>query len=279
METVVVGLDMSSHDAVSLRWAAEYCGVMGSELVGVVAYEPSQAETSPEWYDEHVADVRKQTESAMDATASAVPHRVDVRFGDPCSVIPSAASDVGAAVAVVGAHGTGGYHHLGLGTVAHHLARHLLIPLAVVAGPLTPLRHKPVVVGLDGSPGDVTTLEWAVRLAEAVDGRVCAVYASDPMASSYPHPYGATVADQAEEGVKSQVARVAGRRVDIATVVEIDEPVPTLARVADAQDASVVVVGRKGAGHLRGLLLGRVPSALPFAAHRPVVIVPRPAVN
>lgn len=140
-----------------------------------------------------------------------------------------------------------------------------------------PLRGSAVVVGLDGSPGDVVTLGWAVRLAQKAEAPVCAVYASDPMAMSYPHPRGATIADQKEMVVRDHVAKVAASGVEVITVVDVEYPVPLLARVAEERHASVVVVGRKGAGHLRGLLLGRVPAQLPFHARRPVAIVPRDA--
>ncbi len=132
---------------------------------------------------------------------------------------------------------------------------------------------------MDGSSGDLVTLDWAAKLAHAVHGRVYAVYASDPMAMSYPHPRGATIADQMEVAVRKQAATVAASGVDISTVVEVDDPVPALTRVADQHDASVIVVGRKSAGHLRGLVLGRVPAQLPFHAHRPVAIVPRRAAD
>lgn len=95
------------------------------------------------------------------------------------------------------------------------------------------------------------------------------------MAMSFPHPDGATPADQARDLVEAQVADHAVRGLEISTMVEIDDPLQALTRVADEEDAAAVVVGRKGAGHLRGLLLGRVPSALPFDAHRAVAIVPR----
>ena len=76
--------------------------------------------------------------------------------------------------------------------------------------------------------------------------------------------------------MRKQVADVAtGSGVDLATIVEVDHPVTALASVADRHDASLIVVGQKGVGHLRGMLLGRTPAQLPFHAHHPVAIVPR----
>lgn len=275
MDTVLVGLDVPLASTEPLRWAADYCRLNGDELVGVVAYRPTQSEFPPDWYAEELADVRKQAEAALDAVTPPIPHRLEVRDGDPRSVIADLASDQPAAVVVVGARGSGGFRGLGLGSVAHHLSHHLLTPLVLVPALGGPLVGSPVVVGLDGSPGDVVTLGWAVRLAQAAGSRVYAVYASDPMAMTYPHPRGATIADQLETVVRDQVAAAVGKGADIDLVVDVAHPVPALTNVARHTDASLVVVGRKGAGHLRGVLLGRVPAQLPFHAHCPVAIVPR----
>jgi nucleotide-binding universal stress UspA family protein len=275
METVLVGLDAWPSSPDPIRWANDYCQLKGDELVSVVVYRPSQSELPPDWYDTEVARVRKAAEAVLDVTAPAVPHRLAVRDGDPRAVIAEVADEEGATVVVVGAEGRGGFRGLGVGTVAHQLSHHILVPVVIVPALGRSLVGGTVVVGLDGSSCDVVTLDWAVRLARAARGRVCVVYASDPMAMSYPHPRGATVADQLEVSVREQVDAVEAPGVAIDLVVEVDYPVAALARVADQRDASVVVVGRKGAGHVRGVLLGRVPAQLPFRAQRPVAVVPR----
>lgn len=275
METVVVGLDTAGLDPAPLQWAVDYCGITDAALVGVVGHVAEQAEVPPEWYEDERAELRAQATKTVDAAAPAVDHRVDVRDGDPREELLEAAEDFEADLVVVGVHGSGGFHHLGLGSVAHHLSRHLRVPLVVVPGTSDPIENRPVIVGLDGSPGDVATLEWSLKLARAAGGSVCAVYASDPWAMSYPHPDGATVSDQARDRVKAHVAGLAASGAEIEMIVDVDDPVDALTRVADAREAAVVVVGRKGVGHLRGLLVGRVPSALPFTSHRPVAIVPR----
>ncbi len=150
METVVVALDVPPTRADPLRWAADYCRWNGDELVGVVAYRPSQSEFPPDWYEEERASVRKRAEAALDAITPAVPHRLHVRDGDPRNVMTEAASDERAALVVIGALGGGGFRGLGLGSVAHHLARHLLVPLVIAPARGGPLLGGPVVVGLDG---------------------------------------------------------------------------------------------------------------------------------
>jgi nucleotide-binding universal stress UspA family protein len=275
MHDVIVGVDLARPHDDSLLWAAEYCRITGQELVASVGFEPTEAELPPQWYEQQMAATRARV-GAVVAVAAGVPFRVDVRYGDPRVVIPVVAAESMATTVVVGAHGAGGFHHLGLGTVAHHLARHLPIPMVIVPRSSGPLEGGTVVVGLDGSPGDITTANWARELTKAVRGRLSVVYASDPTSHSYPHPFGATIADQAELAVRDEVAEWATGH-DVVTTIEVDEPVDALVHVADNEDAAVVVVGRTHVGHLNTLLLGRGLAELPFEAGRPVAIVPRAA--
>jgi nucleotide-binding universal stress UspA family protein len=266
METVLVGLDPPLTRGEPLRWAADYCRLGGAELVGVVAHHASPSESAPDWYQGELAGLRKQAEAALGAIRPAVPHRLELRHGEPAGVIAELAHEEVAAMVVVGTPGTEGFRGLGLGT--HRLST----PLVIVPTPRPPLPGGPVVVGLDGSAGDAATLGWAVRLARATHGPVCAVYATEPVSPAHPHPDSAAVAS-GERAVRERVATLAASGADIATFIEVADPVTALTRVADQRDASVVVVG-SGAGHSPGVVLGRVPGELPFQADRPVAIVP-----
>jgi nucleotide-binding universal stress UspA family protein len=121
-----------------------------------------------------------------------------------------------------------------------------------------------VIVGLDGSPSDRNTLSWALRIAEVARGPVCVVRATEPMSTG-----------PSEAAVREEVAASGAPGAHITVVVEAADPVTALTRVADEQDASVVVVG-SGGGHSRRVVLGHVPAELPFLADRPVAIVPSP---
>jgi nucleotide-binding universal stress UspA family protein len=274
MDNVVVGLAEPPNPTDPLRWAADYCEVTGSELTGAVAFRPHEAEVSPAWYDEELAVARKVADKAMDELAARVPHRLELRDGDAGHVILDIARDEGATSVVVGASDDGGPRSLGLGSVAHHVARHLPVPLIVVPEVRRALAGSAIVVGLDGLPADATTLRWALELAGAAGARVRIVYATDPMAMSYPHPYGATVADERESVIRTRVERAPTGGLDVEMEVEVDHPVSALVNVAQRTGASLLVVGRHAGGVARGLLLGRVASELPFRAHRPVAIVP-----
>ncbi len=86
------------------------------------------------------------------AEAPSIPHRLELRDGGPPSIIAAVANDDRAAMEVEEGRG-GGFRGLGVGSVAHHLAHHLEMPLVVVPALDPPLRVSSVVVGLDGSRG------------------------------------------------------------------------------------------------------------------------------
>jgi nucleotide-binding universal stress UspA family protein len=58
------------------------------------------------------------------------------------------------------------------------------------------------------------------------------------------------------------------------TCVALGTPFEVLERIADDEDALMIVVGRSGRGGLREMLLGSVPHALTHHALRPVLVVP-----
>lgn len=274
METVLVGIDVSDSEFQALRWALDYCRVTGAELVGVIAYEPVQAEEPPDWYEEHIAAVTKQAEAAVDRMGRDVPYRIEVHYGDPRSVLAEAATGARPALVVVGARGGGGFAGLGLGRVAHHLAHHLQVPLVIVPAVPKDLRGSTIVVGADGSPASLNTLRWAVHLASAARASVHVVYAYEPLAASYPHPPTATDQDRQAAAVQAEVASFDGTDVKVVASAVTDHPVAAITLTAAEDEASLIVIGRRGAGGLRGLLLGHVPAQLPYHAHRPVAIIP-----
>ena len=53
-----------------------------------------------------------------------------------------------------------------------------------------------------------------------------------------------------------------------------EKPAEALVRVADAYDATVIVVGTSGTSQIRGAILGSTPHKLLHLSTRPVLCVP-----
>ncbi len=141
-----------------------------------------------------------------------------------------------------------------------------------------------IVVGVDGSPGSLAALHWAVQEARL---RGVAVHAV--MVWQHPQFYGAPdgwVVGMDPSGdtgqilasaANAEVARLGEEAVkghDVEIVCEAVEGHPAEALVLMAKDAAALVVGSRGRGGFVGALLGSVSQHVVAHAHCPVVLIP-----
>ena len=141
------------------------------------------------------------------------------------------------------------------------------------------------VVGVDGSSEAAGALEWAIALARRDGAEVIAVLAIAPptyldYAVGYGTPITPPVLDHAwRSEIKRRFEELWTRPLDGAGVpyrrlLADGRPAEVLAAVADREEASLIVVGRRGIGGAAEMLAGSVSSELVHRSHRPVAIVP-----
>jgi nucleotide-binding universal stress UspA family protein len=138
-----------------------------------------------------------------------------------------------------------------------------------------------IVVGVDGSESSRAALRFALAEARlrAVPVRAVAVW-HVPIAvyeGAYATPDTSLLdelRDQTAEALNDAVegAGDAARGVSLETVVREGQPATVL--LDEAADADLLVVGSRGLGGFRGLLLGSVGQQCAHHAPCPVVIVP-----
>ena len=130
----------------------------------------------------------------------------------------------------------------------------------------------PLVVGVDGSPQSQNALDWALN-ESALRKAALTVVAVTPAAASIwgitgqldpPEETQEKVQHAAQEIVDKAVARHGGQSVTVRT----DELIKA------SEGADLLVVGARGAGGFRRLMMGSVSSQVSHHAHCPVVIVP-----
>ena len=147
-----------------------------------------------------------------------------------------------------------------------------------------------IVVGLDDSPGAQRALEFAVEEARFRKATLRAVHAwlipltiaaPGPMLGGVPIDYGETLEEEleaarsaAEKHLEDLVERVRPDGVEIERVVVEGQPAKALLEAA--ADADLLVVGSRGRGGFKGLVLGSVSQQCSGHAPCPVVIVPTP---
>jgi nucleotide-binding universal stress UspA family protein len=134
-----------------------------------------------------------------------------------------------------------------------------------------------VVVGVDGSPGSDRALLEAAADARRRDATLRIVHVwsyLDQAGGKFDPSFGR----EAAQAVLAASVRTAGdglAGLSVETVEVCDLAVRGL--LDAARDADVVVVGARGIGGFRGLLLGSVSQQVAQHAECPVLIVPTPS--
>lgn len=132
-----------------------------------------------------------------------------------------------------------------------------------------------IVVGIDGSPHSTAALTWAVNEARLRHRRLRIVHAFPAMVSlvgttAHEHyPQVEQEARDAFEAVLNSGPSLDGLDVDRALV----RGNPAEQLVAESEGANLLVVGSRGLGAFRGMLLGSVSMHCVNQAHCPVVVV------
>ena len=137
-----------------------------------------------------------------------------------------------------------------------------------------------IVVGVDGSEGAVRALEFALEEAQARHADVKAVAAWHVPAGAYetgwvpvsvdPSDYEKIAQAGLEKTIENAAAATSG--VDVTPILRKGQTGEVL--VAESRGAELLVVGSRGLGGFKGLLLGSVGRQCTNHAACPVVIVP-----
>jgi len=296
-ETVLVGVDGSAPSLHALDWAAAYALQVGWSLHIVCTYSlPSFTAASLDGGYAALDDsaiqegARAVLEEARDrAEAAGVRTTATVTTGDAAGVLVEMSRDH--SLAVVGTRGRGGFTERLLGTVSSALPAHAHCPTVVVPfrahakgddtaeelPPVTPLRR--VVVGVDGSPSAEIALRYAIRQARAWDAELVAV-AGVPVGAgagllawlpaSIDHEQ---VLADVTEGLNVIIDRHEAEHpgLTIKRIVLDGTGAELLTEFSTASD--LIVVGSRGRGGFRGLLLGSTSQAVLHHSACPVMVV------
>ncbi|MGJ7441749.1 universal stress protein [Aquipuribacter sp. MA13-6] len=276
---VVVAYDGSEPSTHALDEAVQHAAAAGVPLLVVTVAEPMAF--APDLVDELGETARLRADDAESTARRSMPEEAVQRH-----VASGSAADVLLQVArpddllVVGSRGHGPGGRLLLGSTSTAVAAHAPCPVLVVPGPGTP--DGPVVVGLDGSPAAARVLAAARGEAARLGCGLTVVGAVPPLPSAVADTPRVGEAEQARahEARARLAALVASADVDRLPSVDVRVEADTAAEVLTrhARGARMLVVGTRGHGALRRLLLGSVSRAVLHHAPCPVLVVrPVPA--
>jgi nucleotide-binding universal stress UspA family protein len=130
-----------------------------------------------------------------------------------------------------------------------------------------------IVVGIDGSEHSTTALAWAIAEAKLRGARVRAVLAWSFMGQDGGALKAGTTEVEALAALQRTIDGCAGDDAAIVDAVPVND-LPVDGLLEQATTAALLVVGSRGRGGLKGLVLGSTSRSVVERSPIPVVVIP-----
>jgi len=287
---VVVGFDGSSSARAAVQYGVREALLRGCGLRVIHAfswpliYPPFGAEYDPHDHGPRVAMLNLLKVMARDVQRDHPDLAVDTRIvdGSPGGVLVAASSE--AAVLVVGHRGMGGFTSLLAGSVGIQATGHADCPVVVVRGKPTTAGlqpdNGPIVLGFDGSPSAVMAADAAFAQAQRWGVELLVVHHRPPHTARA--GAAAAVAGNCPplcmtDELATSLRVAAATYTDVTYRTEVmhgESAATTLIAASRGIDAGLLVVGARGVGGFRGLVMGSTSRSLVEHAPCPMMVVP-----
>ena len=292
---IVVGFDGSEPATAALDRSLTLAEAVGASVEVVTSWRwPLTWSTLPvanTWSPLHDAEEIRQ--HAVEVLERRALRSVEVTTrtveGGAADVLLGAAED--ADLLVVGSRGRGGFRGLLLGSVSAACIQHAPCPVLVHRGDETSGRTggiggtggtggtDAIVVGVDGSPESGRALRFAVSLARDLrwDVRTITTWQWPDALNRDEPPFDHWSPERDARATASSALDAAEDLVDddVRVTSELVEGSPAAVLLDASRDAALLVLGSRGLGGFRGLLVGSVGqecaqhAACPVVVHRP----------
>ena len=283
MKAIVVGVDGSAASIAALRWAADEARMRGDDVRVLHAWARPMAHSALDTvspielgFDFEAAATESLQRSIAEAglDGSTVTVRPEIVHAGAAEALVRASA--GADLLVVGSRGRGGFTGLLLGSVSRQCAHHSKCPVVIFRPPAAAHPAGKIVVGIDGSECANAAVEWAAREAELRNARLHLIHSwtyppvSVPLSALEDLP-AVDIEGAARAVLAEPVERLTSQGLEADG--EVRNELPAQALIEASKGADLLVVGARGLGGFKGLLLGSVSDQCAHHAHCPVVIV------
>ncbi|MFE4503028.1 universal stress protein [Rhodococcus sp. NPDC056743] len=284
---VVVGIDGSDTSSTALREAAKIAAQreLRLDIIHALDFAPYgfggpyiDAGGVYEWVEEAGKEVLGEAEKFAAEVAPNITVHTEMAIGSPTQWLLE--SSAKARLVVVGASSSGKAATAVLGNTAVGVASHGKCPVIVVRDRdgVVP-SDGPVVVGVDGSALSAQAVGAAFEEAAFRGAELVAVHVwSDLGTAAFEDPRAAALApaslEEEEHAVLSEnLAGWSEKYPDVVVRREIYLDNPRGRLLEWSSRAQLVVVGSRGRGGFRGMLLGSTSNTLIASAQCPVMVV------
>jgi nucleotide-binding universal stress UspA family protein len=172
------------------------------------------------------------------------------------------AEAVQADLIIMGRHGFTGLSRLLMGSVTARVIGHSPCNVLVVPRE-TPLEFGRILVASDDSPYSAAAWQEALALTQRMGSSLIAI----SVATEERHT------NTAREVVHQLEAEAQGQEVAVETLVPLGQPFEAIAKVAQAKQVNLIILGSHGRTGLRRLLMGSVVERVIGQAPCPVLVV------
>lgn len=283
---VLVAVDGSESAARAIAWAAREAKARRAPLTIMHTYHwPSSGLGAMEavgFLMDALAEDSAEIVAAAGAAATEAAPGVEVttvsELGAAVPAIVAASKD--AQLTVIGSRGLGGFTGLLLGSVSTGVVAAAQSPVVVLRGEDEPAADAPVLAGVDGDDATEAVLREAFAAADRARAPLLVLHAWTPppavvlteaaiAAAQAQDAWHASIADD----LAGRVAAVAADFPDVKVQTMTASGRPAVALLEQAKGARLVVVGSRGRGEFKSMLLGSTSRALTQHAPCPVLVV------
>jgi nucleotide-binding universal stress UspA family protein len=267
---VVVGFDGTERGAAAVRLGAVFARTAGWAL-RVVRVEPEPPD---------VHRLASEVEPLLEPLGVPV-DAVPIYGRSPARVLQELAEAGDVGMLVVGSTHRAGLGRVMPGSVAERLLSGAPCPVAVAPRGYEPLDIRVIAVGYDGSPEATAALELATAIGEAAGAtlRVIAVRVQATTAAAAQAEL--LAASSGAPDLQSRLhSAVSGLPSDLRALPILEHGVAARHLLDHAeQGVDLMVLGSRGYGPVRAVLLGSVSATALGSAPCPVIVTPRSAVG
>jgi nucleotide-binding universal stress UspA family protein len=290
MTKILIGVDGSdrSYDAIAFGRALALAA--GARVILATAHLPEPRQTRLDGHA-HDLELRGEAEALLARASLALldvedVERLPLAGQSAATALQSAAEHARAGIIVVGSSHVGRLGRVLPGSTAERLLHHAPCPVAVV--PLGFQAHglpANPAIGCAYQPGDDgdAALAAAEELALALSGSLRVMQVVEP--PSYLYDTGelpldmpeidARIRADAERTLAERLERLSFSLHDVEGTLHVGKPADVLAGISETVDA--MVIGSRGYGPLKAVLVGGVSGQVIRSAACPVIVVPRRA--
>jgi nucleotide-binding universal stress UspA family protein len=279
------GSEQSLHAA---RAAAEIARQFAAQLTILSVFDDTAACTpylgawqmgvDPEALVRYAGEVQQQAEQCTGKVIerAGLSYQLMREMGHPVDAIVAAADHKKFDLIVLGSRGMGAWKSMILGSVSDGVAHHAQCPVLIVRGEHVAF-HK-LLAASDGSQGADQATHMAIGLAAAFEAELTvlnvfeslATYTGAPIDDLDPEIYADRVRAEIDRHIKCDAE---AHGVNYELIQRVGHPAQTIVQVAQENHADLIVIGSRGLGPFKSLLLGSVSDRVLHHAHSPVLIV------